>query len=33
MSDLDLDALPDLPQRPLLAALARDLWDDDTLYS
>lgn len=28
MSDLDLDALPDLPQCPLLAALARDLWDD-----
>ncbi len=28
MSDLELDTLPDLPQRPLLAALAHDLWND-----
>lgn len=28
MNSLNLDALPDLPQRPLLAAVARDLWDD-----
>ena len=28
MDDLNLDALPDLPQRPLLVELARDLWDD-----
>ena len=28
MNDLNLDALPDLPQRPLLMELARDLWAD-----
>ncbi len=28
MNDLNLDALPDLPQRPLLIELARNLWAD-----
>ena len=28
MNTLNLDSLPDLPQRPLLMELARDLWDD-----
>ena len=28
MNALNLDMLPDLPQRPLLIELARDLWDD-----
>lgn len=28
MNGLDLEALPDLSQRPLLTELARDLWDD-----
>jgi len=28
MNGLNLDALPDLPQRLLLTELARDLWDD-----
>ena len=28
MNDLNLDALPDLPQRPLLMELAQDLWAD-----
>jgi hypothetical protein len=31
MNGLNLDALPDLPQRPLLAELARDLWDDPSV--
>ena len=28
MKDLNLDALPDLPQRPLLVEFAQDLWAD-----
>ncbi len=28
MNDLNLEALPDLPQRPLLRELAHDLWTD-----
>ena len=31
MDGLNLDALPDLPQRPLLIELARDFWDDPTV--
>ena len=26
MNDLNLETLPDLPQRPLLTELAQDLW-------
>jgi hypothetical protein len=31
MTSLDLSALPDLPQRPLLTELARDLWTDPSI--
>ena len=31
MNALNLDALPDLPQRPLLIEIAQDLWDDPTV--
>jgi len=31
MNSLNLDALPDLPQRPLLTELARDLWADPSI--
>jgi len=31
MADLDLSALPDLPQRPLLMELAHDLWADPSV--
>ena len=33
MSDLNLSDLPDLPQRPLLTELARDLWADPSVVA
>ena len=33
MADMDLSALPDLPQRPLLIELAHDLWADPNVVA